>query len=160
MHPHFLDLDISWRLMLSFTPLPLYHRGKDPRYPFDRRLGGPQSRSGQRGENSWPYRDSNSDLSVVQPVASRYTVYAIPAPTLCPYMEIKLSTFSEQVPVFCALCDEATVHHIMINISEEQIFSFLVTMNYKEEQSDSKKLTVPTRCRSWNYVPFFSYLRA
>jgi hypothetical protein len=25
-----------------------------------------------RRENSWPYRDSNSDLSVVQPVASRY----------------------------------------------------------------------------------------
>jgi hypothetical protein len=30
-------------------------------------------------ENSWPYRDSNSDLSVVQPVASRYTDYAISA---------------------------------------------------------------------------------
>jgi hypothetical protein len=33
-----------------------------------------------RTENSWPYRDSNSDPSVVQPVASRYTDYAIPAP--------------------------------------------------------------------------------
>jgi hypothetical protein len=33
-----------------------------------------------RRENSWPYRDSNSDPSVVQPVASRYTDYAIPAP--------------------------------------------------------------------------------
>jgi hypothetical protein len=28
-----------------------------------------------RRENSWPYRDSNSDLSVVQPVYSRYTDY-------------------------------------------------------------------------------------
>jgi hypothetical protein len=27
----------------------LYPRGKDPRYPVDRRLGGPQSRSGHRG---------------------------------------------------------------------------------------------------------------
>jgi hypothetical protein len=26
-------------------------------------------------ENSWPYRDLNSDSSVVQPVASRYTDY-------------------------------------------------------------------------------------
>jgi hypothetical protein len=49
-----------------FTP-----GGKSPRYPLDRRLGGPQSRS-RRGENSSPYRDTYSDSSVVQPVASRY----------------------------------------------------------------------------------------
>jgi hypothetical protein len=30
------------------APAALYPRGKDPRYPLDRRLGGPQSRSGQR----------------------------------------------------------------------------------------------------------------
>jgi hypothetical protein len=54
--------------VVSFTPLPL-----NPWYPLDRRLGGPQSRSG-------PYRDLNSGLSVVQPVASRYTDCAIPAP--------------------------------------------------------------------------------
>jgi hypothetical protein len=33
-----------------------------------------------RRENSWPYQDSNSDPSVIQPVGSRYTNYAIPAP--------------------------------------------------------------------------------
>jgi hypothetical protein len=32
-----------------------------------------------RRENSWPYPDSNSDRSVVQPVVRRYTDYAIPA---------------------------------------------------------------------------------
>jgi hypothetical protein len=57
-------------------------RGKEPRYPLDRRLGGPQSQCGRRGENSWPYLDSNSDPSVVQPVASRYTDLVIPAPKL------------------------------------------------------------------------------
>jgi hypothetical protein len=31
------------------APAALYPRGKDPRYPLDRRLGGPQSRSGRRG---------------------------------------------------------------------------------------------------------------
>jgi hypothetical protein len=36
---------------VTFTPLLLYPRGKSPPYPLDRRLGGPQSRSGRRGED-------------------------------------------------------------------------------------------------------------
>jgi hypothetical protein len=47
---------------------------------LNRRLGGPQSRSGLRIENSWPYQDLNSDPLVIQPVASRYTNYYILAP--------------------------------------------------------------------------------
>jgi hypothetical protein len=31
-------------------PLPFYLRGNSPRYPLDRRLGGPQSRFGRCGE--------------------------------------------------------------------------------------------------------------
>jgi len=31
-------------------PWPLYHQGKSPWYPLDRRLGGPQSWSGHSGE--------------------------------------------------------------------------------------------------------------
>jgi hypothetical protein len=50
--PRFLDLGTSWRLVVSFTPRPLYPRGKSPRYTLDRRLGGPQSRSGRRGEEN------------------------------------------------------------------------------------------------------------
>jgi hypothetical protein len=65
--------------VVSFTPLPLYPWRKSPLYPLDRRLGGPQSRSGRYGEvkNSLPYWDSNSDPSIVQPVASRYTVVCV-----------------------------------------------------------------------------------
>jgi hypothetical protein len=37
---HFLDLGTSWRIVVSFTPRPLYSRGKSPRYPLDRRLNG------------------------------------------------------------------------------------------------------------------------
>jgi hypothetical protein len=33
--------------VVSFTPRPLYSQGKSPWYPFDRRLDGPQSRSGR-----------------------------------------------------------------------------------------------------------------
>jgi hypothetical protein len=32
--------------VVSFTPRPLYPQGKSPQYPLDRRLGGPQNRSG------------------------------------------------------------------------------------------------------------------
>jgi hypothetical protein len=45
-----LDLGTSWRWVVSFTPLPLYPRGKSPLYTLDMRLRGPHSRSGRRGE--------------------------------------------------------------------------------------------------------------
>jgi hypothetical protein len=48
--PCILDLGTRWRWEVSFTPWPLYPHGKNPQYPFDRRLGGPQSKSGQSGE--------------------------------------------------------------------------------------------------------------
>jgi hypothetical protein len=48
--PHFLELGISWSWLVSFTPLPLYPQGKSPRYPLNRSLDGPQSRSGRCGE--------------------------------------------------------------------------------------------------------------
>jgi hypothetical protein len=44
--PHFLDLSTSWRWVVTFTFRPLYPWGKSPRYLSDRRLGGPQSWSG------------------------------------------------------------------------------------------------------------------
>jgi hypothetical protein len=52
----FFDLGTGWRWVVSFTPRPLYLQGKRPWYPLDRRLGGPQSRSGRDGEekNSQP----------------------------------------------------------------------------------------------------------
>jgi hypothetical protein len=46
--------------VVSLTALPLYPR-EEPRYPFYRRLGGPQSRwTIWRSEKFWPYWDSNS----------------------------------------------------------------------------------------------------
>jgi hypothetical protein len=49
--------------------------GKSPQYPFYRRLGGPQSRSGRYGEVKFftlPGLELRPPL-IVQPVASRYT---------------------------------------------------------------------------------------
>jgi hypothetical protein len=81
INPRILELCTSWRWVVSFTSRSQYPRRKSPRYPLDRRLDGHQNRSGRRGKekNLWHYRDSNSDPSVIQPVASRYTHCSIPA---------------------------------------------------------------------------------
>jgi hypothetical protein len=58
--------------MVSSTPRPLYPQGKSPRYPLDRRLDGPQSRSvhGVEEKNSHsPRRESNPYHPIVQPIA-------------------------------------------------------------------------------------------
>jgi hypothetical protein len=62
--------------MVSFTPRTLYHQGKSPWYPLDRRLGVSQNRSGRGGEekNSQPLpgqqtpRSSNPGLSHLNPI--------------------------------------------------------------------------------------------
>jgi hypothetical protein len=52
----FFDLGTRWRRVVNFTPRPLYPRERAPGTHLDRRLGGPQSRSGRGGEekNSQP----------------------------------------------------------------------------------------------------------
>jgi hypothetical protein len=81
--PHFLDLCTSWRWVVSFTPWPLYLR---ERAPGTHCIGGwvdPRACLDEMDKRKFlPYRDSNPDLSVVQPVASRYTDCAIPAPSI------------------------------------------------------------------------------
>jgi hypothetical protein len=54
--PPILYLGTRWMWVVSFTPLPPNSQGKSPWYLLDRRLGGPQSRSGRGGEekNSQP----------------------------------------------------------------------------------------------------------
>jgi len=47
--PRLLELSARWRWVDSFKPRPLHFQRKSPSYPLDRRLGGPQDRSG-RGE--------------------------------------------------------------------------------------------------------------
>jgi hypothetical protein len=51
--------------VVSFTPRPLNTRECNPRYTSNRRLSGPQSRSGRGGEekNSSPSRESNLEHS-------------------------------------------------------------------------------------------------
>jgi hypothetical protein len=74
-----LDLGDRWRWVVSFTFRPLYPRGKSPWYPFDRKLGGLQSRSerGVEEKNSQPPPGFKPYHRIVQPLVSRYTDWAI-----------------------------------------------------------------------------------
>jgi hypothetical protein len=79
--PHFIDLSISWRWVVSFTPRSLYPRGKTSPVPIV--CGWVDHRASLDFMKKWKFlsqRDSNPDSSVLQPVASRYTDWAIPAP--------------------------------------------------------------------------------
>jgi hypothetical protein len=73
--PRFLDLGTSWRWVISFTPRLLYPRGKEPAVPVQG-----AGWTTWRNEDSWPYRDSNSELFRRAVVASRHTDSAIRAP--------------------------------------------------------------------------------
>jgi hypothetical protein len=75
--PRSLDLGTRWRWVVSFTPRPLYPQGKSPWHTLDRKLGGPQSRSGRGGEekNSQPtpgIKPLNPDHPARSPVLYRY----------------------------------------------------------------------------------------
>jgi hypothetical protein len=67
--PYFPDLGASCRWVVSFTPRPPvsigYEAGWTPQPIW----------TTWRRENSWSYQDSNSEPSVVHPVASSYTDY-------------------------------------------------------------------------------------
>jgi hypothetical protein len=77
----------------TLPPWPLY-----PQYQLYRSLCGPQSRSQRRGEQKILDLTGtrNSDLSVFQPVVSRYTDWAIPAPLLhdVTWQSLKMNSLS------------------------------------------------------------------
>jgi hypothetical protein len=71
--PNILDLGTRWRWVMRLTPWPLYPQGKSPLYPLDRRLRGPQSRSGRGGEEKNSQPRPGLESSIIQPVTQRYT---------------------------------------------------------------------------------------
>jgi hypothetical protein len=57
LFPHIL-----WRWVVSFILQPLYPQVKSPRCPFDRRLGGPQSRSFvSESSQQFPFMENMED---------------------------------------------------------------------------------------------------
>jgi hypothetical protein len=73
LDPHFLDLGTSCRWVVSFTLHLLYPWELAPCFHWLGGLAPEPVWTTWRSENSWHYRDPNSDSSVVQPVANRYT---------------------------------------------------------------------------------------
>jgi hypothetical protein len=70
--PHIIDLSTRWRCVVSFMPWPLHPQGKSPWYPLDRRLCGPQNRSGNGEEkNSQPLPGLRP--LIIQSIAQHYT---------------------------------------------------------------------------------------
>jgi hypothetical protein len=80
--PCILDVGPRRRWVVSFSHQPLYFQGKSPWYPLDRRLGGPQSRSGRGGEEK-KVPISCRDANPRYPSSSSALFdWAIPAPEL------------------------------------------------------------------------------
>jgi hypothetical protein len=52
--PCILGLDTTWRWVVSFTLRSLYPQRKSPSYLLDRKLAGPQNRSGSGGRGKFP----------------------------------------------------------------------------------------------------------
>jgi hypothetical protein len=77
MTPCILALGTRWRWVVSFMHRTLYPQGKRSRYTLDRRMCGPQIRSGRGGEerNSQPLPGTepyNPDRAARSLVASSY----------------------------------------------------------------------------------------
>ena len=98
--------------------------GKETRYPFDRRLGGPQGRSEWMRKISPPL---GFDPPAVRSAASRYTVWAIAAHRIRP----------TSVQLQC-LSDWITVHFLMRCGKVENELSILKWMQ-------CKPLSIPSR---------------
>jgi hypothetical protein len=68
-----LYIGTRWRRVGSFMSRLIYRQGNSPWYPLDRRLGGPQSRSGHGGEEKNSHSLSGREPPIIQPVAQHCT---------------------------------------------------------------------------------------
>jgi hypothetical protein len=130
--PHSLDLGISWRWVVSFTPRPLYPRGKSPRYPSDRRSDGPQSRSGRCGEEKILGFTGTRNVILGRPAHS-HTDYSIAAPVVN-----SIDYITRHYAVICELSE------LQWFGADLQIFSAEITQNIRDKETCI--LLVPVDC--------------
>jgi hypothetical protein len=102
-----LDLGTRWGWVVSVTPRPrFYPRGKDPRYPSYRRLGGPKIQ--RLEENS--LASAGDRTAIVQSVARHYTTWATRLLTLC--IPIHISFIPNTVIHWLAVLSDSLPHFI------------------------------------------------
>jgi hypothetical protein len=136
----------------------LYSRGKSPRYPLDRRAGWAPDPAWTtwRREISWPYQDSNFYSSVIHPVASRYTDYAIPAPVAKQRVCNRLATIEVLLDaVFHTL---SVSYQILIRGKVVPVLNLLSAMSWRhtwEWRYSATFLDLGTR---WRWVVSFTPL--
>jgi hypothetical protein len=101
-----------------FTP-----REKSPWYPLDRRLGGHKNRSGRGGEEKNSRRKSKAKTPIVQPIAQRYTDWAITALFRADEKRGLLLNGEEEVDVVClvfCLSGECRIRICLVRCSPGQ----------------------------------------
>jgi hypothetical protein len=126
-----LDLGTRWRRVVSFTPMPLYHRGKSPRYPLDRRLGAPQSQFRRCGgekischcQQSNPGRQPvarrlSTELSLLQNYLFEYGIKHL-------FFKFPVSYVIEQLffLIFCSVRNKTTFFsNVLLSMEETNCF--------------------------------------
>jgi len=92
------NLGTRWEGVTNFIPWPLYPQGKNPQYPWNRKLGGPQSWSGPFGEEKIPLHPSwNQNTS--HPAHNRDSIpstlprFLIPEYIIFPWSNLLCKTF-------------------------------------------------------------------
>jgi hypothetical protein len=101
-------------------------------------------------KNSCPYRDMNSDPSVVQPVASRYTDCAIPAPniehviikkykiTALPTWDTE-STLSQFIFLQNCRCEHLGISYTNISLIQNENVRYSVTLIFALKWNEELK---------------------
>jgi len=114
-------MDTKWGLVVNPTPRPLYPRERDP-VPIVWEAGEPQGQCGQVRKIS-PL--SGFDPRTVQPVASRYTDYALPAHIYWMYIDKPCSWLLTMKSVHSIQCRHSNIllpgFEIFCGLREENV---------------------------------------
>jgi len=86
--PRILNLGTRWRWVVSFTPRPLYLRGKSPWYPLHRRPSGPQSRRAVQRRKNFIMNFSFPSCMVHVPESLLCWVYQSRASYVCSFVHL------------------------------------------------------------------------